>query len=120
MLSFRFRGKTERLLTIYDCIKEHPPPGMPPGQIARSTGMRLSDVVALMDATPELFFKLPRQRDGFTRYRLTPAINVREPEEVEDYIHRFARRETWMIMAGGLMILLAFAIAIILIGPALL
>jgi hypothetical protein len=114
----RFRGKTQRMLTIYRAFLEEPHKGLHPQQIARLTGMSMLDVVAGLDGTPELFIKLPK-RNGLTRYRMTARTAVRTPKEIEAFVTREARRETWLLCATGLMVLFASLIVIMLMGPAL-
>ena len=59
-LSFRFRGKLRRLARIYQCFLDHPGTGLHPTQIARHTGIPFAEVSARLEATPELFVKLPK------------------------------------------------------------
>lgn len=119
MLTPRFRGRTDHLFAIYACIKQAPPPGVHPGQIAREIGVDLRVVAETLDGMPELFLKIPRSRDRLTRYRLTPQINVKARDEVEVYLQRAATRETMILYALGAMGVCAFLIVIALIGPAL-
>ena len=114
----RFRGKTQRILAVYHAFLEDPHKGLHPQQVARLTGISMLDVVACLDATPELFIKLPK-RDGLTRYRLTATTAVRSPDQIEAFLSRAARRETWLLYATGLMLLFAFLIIVMLMGPAL-
>ena len=76
------------------------------------------DVVALMDATPELFIKLSK-RDGLTRYRLSSAATALTPADVRALVMRSARYETWLLYAVILMVLCALFIIFLLMGPAL-
>ena len=114
----RFRGKTQRMLAVYHAFLEEPHKGLHPQQVARLTGMSMLDVVACLDATPELFIKLPK-RDGLTRYRLTATTAARTPEQIEAFVGRAARWETWLLYATGLMVLFAFLIIVMLMRPAL-
>ncbi|MEM1229703.1 MAG: hypothetical protein AAGI15_04140 [Pseudomonadota bacterium] len=118
-LSFRFRGKQHRLLDMYAAFRQAEAKAMHPTQIAKVTGITLAEVSRRLDATPELFVKLPRRPDGITRYRLTSATSARSEEEVVALIEGGARRENLIAWAGGAMVLLFFIVAIILIGPAL-
>ena len=118
-VTFRFRGKVRRLFQMYQCFLEHPGVGLHPTQIARHTGIGFAEVVVRLDSTPELFVKLPKRKDGITRYRLTSATAAREPEEVQKLLNANARRESmvlWSIMA---MVLSVLMIVLILIGPSL-
>jgi len=118
-ISFRFRGKQRRLLDIYYCFIDEPGKGLHPTQISRRTGLGIAEVQARLDATPELFVKLPRRKDGITRYRLTSAMTTKSEEEVEAFLKRAARRETFVLYAVGAMVLSVLLIVVILIGPAL-
>ncbi len=118
-LSFRFRGKLRRIAEIYRCFLEHPGIGLHPTQISRFTGLGFGEVNSRLDATPELFVKLPRRPDGITRYRLTTTITVKTPEEVEKFLAAAARKESFILYAMGIMLLCIMLIVVILIGPTL-
>ncbi len=81
--------------------------------------MGFAEVNVRLNATPELFIKLPRRPDGITRYRLTTTITVKSPEEVERFLISAARRESFILYAMGAMLLCAMLIVVILIGPSL-
>ena len=115
--NFRFRGKVRRLFELYRCFLANPGKGLHPAQLARQTGIALVVVLRLLDATPELFVRLPK-RDGLTRYRLTTAMSARQPEQVEQFLTGQARRESLILYALGVMVLCALLIVVILIGPA--
>ena len=115
--NFRFRGKVRRLFELYRCFLANPGKGLHPAQLARRTGIALVVVLRLLDATPELFVRLPK-RDGLTRYRLTTAMSARQPEQVEQFLTGQARRESLILYALGVMVLCALLIVVILIGPA--
>ncbi len=115
--SFRFRGKVNRLFELYRCFLAHPGQGLHPAQIVRHTGIGLAVVIRLLDATPELFVRLPK-RNGLTRYRLTSAMTARQPEQVEQFLTRQARRESLILYAVGVMVLCALLIVVILVVPA--
>ena len=116
-LSFRFRGKVRRLFELYCCFLNHPGKGLHPTQISRLTGIAFADVLRLLERTPELFVRLPK-RDGVTRYRLTSAMTAREPEQVEQFLLRSARRESLVFYAFAVMMLCALLIVVMLMGPA--
>ncbi len=117
--TFRFRGKVNRLLDMYDCLAANSPNALHPTQIARLTGHGFASVNARLEATPELFVKLPRRPDGITRYRLTSAVAAKTAEEVEAMVKAAARKESLLLYAVGTMVLCIFIIVLILIGPAL-
>ena len=114
---FRFRGRVRRLLQLYACFVENPDKGLHPTQIARHTGIGFTDVARYLDATPELFVRLPGRGDGVTRYRLVSAMAAQDPDMVEQYVMRQARRESWLLYAIGAMVLLTLLIIAILIAP---
>jgi hypothetical protein len=118
-ITFRFRGKLKRLLRIYDCFLEHPQTGLHPTQIARHTGLSFAEVNARLEATPELFVKLPGRGDGITRYRLNTSTAAQDPEDVERFLLAQARKESLLLYSVGGMLILLVLIVLILIGPAL-
>lgn len=117
-ISFRFRGKQRRLMDIYHCFLDDPGRGLHPTQIARHTGLGFAEVHERLEATPELFVRLPRRRDGITRYRLTSSTTARSPEDVERFVAAAARKETLLLYAMGIMVLLTLLIVVVLVGPA--
>lgn len=118
-INFRFRGRLNRLRDIYQCFRDHPDKGLHPTQIARYTGQSTSGVSERLQATPELFVKLPGRRDGITRYRLTTATSARTPEQVEAFLNAQARKESLVLYAFVAMLLCLMLIVLVLIGPAL-
>ena len=118
-ISFRFRGKLRRLTDIYFCFLDNEGKALHPIQIARQTGIGFIEVSARLDATPELFVRLPKRPDGITRYRLTSGTAAKEPDEVSRLLNREARRESLLLYAFGTMVLLLLLIVAILVGPAL-
>ena len=118
-IRFRFRGKLRRLAQIYQCFLDHPGVGLHPTQIARYTGIGFQEVSARLEATPELFVKLPRRTDGITRYRLTSTTAARSREEVERLLIRAARRESLILYAFGTMVFGIMLIVVILVAPSL-
>ncbi len=116
-ITFRFRGKLRRLQDIYRSFLEYPNEALHPTQIARHTGISFAEVNNRLEATPELFVKLPRRPDGVTRYRLTSSIAARTPEEVERFLQGQARRESLLLYAVGLMVLCLMLIVLVLVAP---
>ena len=115
---FRFRGKVNRLLDLYDCFRANEHRALHPTQLARLTGHSFAEVNTRLSDTPELFVKLPRRPDGITRYRVTSAMSALPPEEVEAIVKRHARRETWLLYAGGFMFLCVLLIVLSVSLPA--
>lgn len=116
--SFRFRGRTHRLLSLYRLFQDQPGTGLHPATIARQAGMSIIDVDERLRRTPELFVRLPRRKDGVTRYRLTSAVSAMSEDEVRALINGQARKETLMLWAFTSFMLLLLAVMLILIGPA--
>lgn len=113
---FRFRGKVRRILDIYYCFIDEGNVALHPTQIARRTGMSFAEVARRMDATPELFVKLPK-RDGITRYRVTSSASARTPEENEALIVKYAKRESLLLYAFSFMVLIMLLIIVLTIAP---
>ncbi len=109
MLTPRYWGKSRRILAIHRAFREESGVALHPQQIARSTGISMIEVKDRLDATPELFVRLPK-RDGLTRYRLTSATSAQESEEVEARVQRYATREAYLVSAFTAMVLLSFVI----------
>ena len=117
--SFRIRGRITRLMHLYRLFVEKPDTGLHPAQLARAARMSILDVDERLRRTPELFVKIPKRKDGITRYRLTSAVAGLSEEEVKAMLTSLARRETILLNTGMAMILLLFSIMLILIGPTL-
>ncbi len=118
-ITFRFRGKLRRLALIYKCFQDSPGEALHPAQISRRTGLSLAEVNNRLTETPEMFIKLPKRPDGMTRYRLASAKAALTPEEVEQFLLKAARRETFLLYAVGAMVVLILTIVVILIAPVL-
>jgi len=116
--SFRFRGRTHRLLSLYRTFQDQPGTGLHPSTIARKAGMSIIDVDERLRRTPELFVRLPKRKDGVTRYRLTSAVSAMSEAEVKSLIEGHARKETLLLYAAATGVLLVFAIMLILVSPA--
>lgn len=117
--SFRIRGRITRLMGIYQLFAKSPETGLHPAQIARAARMSILDVDERLRRTPELFVKIPKRKDGVTRYRLTSAVAGLSEAEVKAMLTHLARRETIMLYTGMAVLLLLFSIMLILIGPTL-
>ena len=117
--NFRFRGKINRLLAIVDCFMEDPTTGLHPTQIAKRTGMSMMDVIARLDATPELFVRLPGRRGGVTRYRLLSSIAALDFEAIEAMILEHAKKEDYIYYAFITMLILLLGIMVMVFIPAL-
>jgi type IV secretory pathway component VirB8 len=69
-----------------------------------------------LDATPELFLRLPK-RDGITRYRVTSSATARSHEEVEALLRKAERNESLLFYAIAFMVLAMLAIVVLTIAP---
>jgi hypothetical protein len=94
--SFRFRGRLKTLVTVCETLRADPSHALHAAEVARATGIPMPRVNELLSTTPELFVRLPK-RDGITRYRLATSISSRSPAEIEAFIRRAARTETWTL-----------------------
>ena len=117
LLTPRYWGKTSRILAIHRAFRDEPGVGLHPQQIARQTGISMMEVKDRLDATPELFVRLPK-RDGLTRYRLTSTTSAQDPEAVESRVRRHATRETYLVSAFSAMVLCSFVIIALLMWQA--
>ena len=117
--TFRFRGKTARLLALVDCFLSEPDRGLAPPYLAKQAGVDMYDTVRMLGQTPELFVKLPGRGDGITRYRLASSVTARGRQGIEAFVMRQARRESWIYYALLTMALLLFVVAVLAVAPAL-
>ena len=117
---FRFRGKVRLILDIYYCF------GGNAGAIpavqrctrprSRLTGISFTEVARRLDATQELFVRLPK-RDGLTRYRITSSAIARSHDEVEALLRKAERNESMLFYAIAFMVLAMLAIVVLTIAP---
>lgn len=114
--NFRFRGKVRRILDIYYCFIDEGNVALHPTQIARLTGISFTEVARRLDATPELFVKLPK-RDGITRYHVTSSAATRTVEETEALLRKYAQRESLLLYAFGSMVFAMMFIVVLTIAP---
>lgn len=117
--TFRFRGKTTRLLALVDCFLKEPDRGLAAPYLARQSGIAMYDTVRMLNQTPELFVKLPGRGDGITRYRLASSVAARGEQGIEAWVAGQARRESWIYYALLTMALLLFVVAVLAVAPAL-
>ena len=109
----RYRGRTQRILAAYRVFLENPTEGLHPQQVARRAGMSMMTAAGLLEGVPDLFVKLPK-RDGLTRYRLNSRTTAADPDEIEAFVLRAARREGWVLYAGLAMVMLAVLMVVLL------
>ena len=116
-LEFRFRGKSRLLLDIYYCFIEQGSPALHPTQIAKHTGISFAEVARRLDATPELFVRLPTRAGEVTRYRITSSTSARSHEEVEALVQKNVQRESLLFYSVGAMVVLTLIIVVLTIAP---
>lgn len=114
---FRFRGKINIILDMYYCFLEAGSVALHPTQIAKKTGVSFAEVARRLDATPELFVKIPTRKGDVTRYRVTSSAATRDPEEVEALIHQYAQRESLLLYTFAGMFITMLIIILFTIAP---
>ena len=105
------------LLDIYYCFIEQGCAALHPTQIAKHTGISFAEVARRLDATPELFVKLPTRAGDVTRYRITSSTVARTAEEVEALVQQNAQRESLLFYAIAAMVFLALLVVVMTIVP---
>lgn len=116
IFSFRFRGKTKQIISLYECFVDNAGQAMHPAQLARATSTSMIDVMGRLDATHEVFIKLPK-KNGITRYRLTTSISTLNLEQVEMLLVSKEKKETFFFYAFITGTFLTFLISIMAIAP---
>jgi hypothetical protein len=116
-LEFRFRGKSRLLLDIYYCFIEQGSPALHPTQIAKHTGISFAEVARRLEATPELFVKLPTRAGDVTRYRITSSTSARSAQEVEALVQQNVQRESLLFYSLAAMVFLTLIIVVMTIAP---
>ena len=116
---FRFRGHVSAILDIYfaflDCGNE----ARHPVQLARATGRSLGSIAARLEATPEVFVKMPARQGDLTRYRVTSSAMARTPEQIEAKLIGYERNETLVLYALVTMVMCLLTIVVLTIIPGL-
>jgi hypothetical protein len=116
-LEFRFRGKSRLLLDIYYCFIEQGSPALHPTQIAKHTCISFAEVARRLEATPELFVKLPTRAGDVTRYRITSSTSARSAQEVEALVQQNVQRESLLFYSLAAMVFLTLIIVVMTIAP---
>jgi hypothetical protein len=114
---FRFRGKVGIVLDMYYCFLAAGSVGLHPTQIAKETGISFVEVARTLDATPELFVKVPTRAGDVTRYRMTSSASARDPEEVESLLNQYAQRESILLYTFAGMSIAMLVIVVLTIAP---
>jgi hypothetical protein len=70
-----------------------------------------------LDATPELFVKLPTRAGDVTRYRINTSTSARSAEEVEALVQQNVQRESLLFYSLVSMVFLALVIVVMTIVP---
>jgi hypothetical protein len=116
-LEFRFRGESRLLLDIYYCFIEQGSAALHPTQIAKHTGISFAEVARRLEATPELFVKLPTRAGDVTRYRITSSTSARSAQEVEALVQQNVQRESLLFYSLAAMVFLTLIIVVMTIAP---
>jgi len=116
IFNFRYRGKTKQIISLYECFVNNAGQAMHPAQLARVTHASMIDVMRRLDATHEVFIKLPK-KNGITRYRLTTSISTLSKKQVETMLMSKEKKETLFFYAFISGTLLVFVISIMAIAP---
>lgn len=116
-LEFRFRGKSHLLLDIYYCFVEQGSPALHPTQIAKHTGISFAEAARRLEATPELFVKLPTRPGDVTRYRITSSIAAQSADAVEALVQKNVQRESLLFYSLASMVFLTLIIVVLTIAP---
>ena len=114
---FRFRGKIKMILDMYYCFLEAGSVALHPTQIAKKTGISFAEVARRLDATPELFVKIPTRQGDVTRYRITSSAATRDPEELEALLYQYAQRESLLLYTFAGMFIMVMIIVVFTIAP---
>ena len=83
----------------------------------KKTGVSFAEVARRLDATPELFVKIPTRKGDVTRYRVTTSATARDPEEVEALIYQYAQRESILLYTFAGMFIAMLVIVVFTIAP---
>jgi hypothetical protein len=118
MRLLRYLGRQQRLLALYQAFRARPDQGLHPVQLSRETGQDMFEVRANLEGCPELFVRLPRNREGVVRYRLTSAASALEETEVEALVARRARTEQLTITAVSVIVLSLLVLVLATVIPA--
>ena len=114
---FRFRGKIKMILDMYYCFLEAGSVALHPTQIAKKTGISFAEVARRLDATPELFVKIPTRQGDVTRYRITSSAATRDPEELETLLYQYSQRESLLLYTFAGMFIMMMIIVVFTIAP---
>lgn len=114
MSIFRYRKRTETIITVFLCFAESEKRRLHPMEVAREAGMQMGSAVRLMDQIHEIFLKLPRGADGLTYYALRPSVSAQSPDDVIRMVNRKAMRETilfysWVSLITLMLVVVALA-----------
>jgi hypothetical protein len=74
-------------------------------------------VARRLEATPELFVKLPTRAGDVTRYRITSSTSARSAQEVEALVQQNVQRESLLFYSLAAMVFLTLIIVVMTIAP---
>lgn len=71
------------------------------------------DVIEILDAAPEIFLRLPSSSQSVTKYGLRPSVAVQSQEEVERFINKRAKYETFLFGSAIGIVVLALLVVVL-------
>lgn len=112
---FKYLGKEQHILALYDAMRARDDKASHPTQLCPETGLDMHTVQALLDATQDLFVRLPRNPEGLVRYRITSSASAMSREQVAQLVKRRARTEKLQLVAavaifGGLALIMLMTV----------
>ncbi len=106
----RYRKHKALILEIYEIFVDSPKRLLHPIEISRECGLHMLDVIEILESAPEIFLRLPSTRQSVTKYGLRPSIAVQSQAEIEQFIARRAKRETYLFFAVVSIVVLVFVV----------
>ena len=99
MLKLRYLGRQDRVLALYEALADKGS-AMHPVELSKETGLGMMAVQQQLEGCREVFLKLPRNRDGLVRWRLTTTASAMADDAILDLVRSRARVEQLTLYAG--------------------
>lgn len=106
----RYRKRKARILEIYEIFVDSPKRLLHPIEISRQCGLHMLDVIEILESAPEIFLRLPSSRQSVTKYGLRPSVAIQSQDEIEQFINRRAKNETYLLYAVISIVVLALLV----------
>lgn len=106
----RYRKRKALILEIYEIFVDSPKRLLHPIEISRECGLHMLDVIEILESAPEIFLRLPSTRQSVTKYGLRPSIAVQSQAEIEQFIIKRAKKETYLFYAVVSIVVLVFVV----------